>query len=103
LPNEPLGTPAISVFTDRYAFYALGWWITPRVDTTEGHPELAQFRKKVEDRAYAYHYVNQMVRVTGSKIQSGVYLFDLLQRACLFMCSYDNLDISIADLPKEWT
>ncbi len=98
MPNEPLGTPEVTVFTDRYAFYALAWWQKQRVDTTEGHPDLDLFKRDVETRAYAYHYVNQMVRGTGGKIKKGVYLFDLLQRACLFECSYDDLEISITDV-----
>jgi hypothetical protein len=94
LPNEPIGSPAISVFTDRYAFYAYPWWIRPRMDTTD----LEQYRKDIEERAYAYHYVNQMVRETNSKIKKGIYLFDLLQRACLFECDHDDLDINIVEL-----
>ena len=98
MPNEPIGSPAISVFKDRFAFYGLAWWKKPRVDTTPGHPDLPEYRKEVEERAYAYHYVNQMVRNTGSKIKKGVYLFDLLQQSCLFECSYDDLDINIVEV-----
>jgi len=101
LPNEPIGTPQVTVFTDRYAFYALAWWKNPRVDTTENHPDLALFRKELEERAYAYHYVNQMVRNAGVKLKKGIYLFDLLQRSCLYECSYDDLDININEIVNK--
>ncbi len=101
MPNEPIGTPQVTVFTDRYAFYALAWWKSLRVDTTENHADLASFRKQVEERSYAYHYVNQMVKLAGVKIKKGIYLYDLLQRACLYECSHDDLEVSITEIVNK--
>lgn len=88
------------VFKDRYAFYAYPWWIRPgRIDANPDHPDFPKYRKDVEERAYAYHYVNQMVRETQTKIKKGIYLYDLLQRACMYECDHEDLDVSIVDLP----
>jgi hypothetical protein len=97
LPNEPIGTPAITVFADQFAFYPHSWWIYPRIDTKSvDDAEVRQYRIDVEERSYAYHYVNHMVQ--NNAIRKGIYLFEVLNRSCLFKCSYDDLDVKITDL-----
>jgi hypothetical protein len=98
LPNEAIGTPAITVFIDQYAFYPHPWWRESRIDTKPEDDEVKMFRNNVEDRSYAYHYVNHMVRKTGVRIQKGIYLFEVLNRSCLFECTYDDLDVSITEV-----
>jgi hypothetical protein len=98
LPNEAIGTPAITVFIDQYAFYPHPWWRESRIDTKPEDDEVKMFRNNVENRSYAYHYVNHMVRKTGVRIQKGIYLFEVLNRSCLFECTYDDLDVSITEV-----
>ncbi len=97
LPNEPVGSPFVTVFLDQYAFYPVSWWNTSdRIDMIPTHPELPQYKIDVEKRPYVYHYFNQMIR--NDQLAQGRYLYELLQRACLFECSYTNLEIGVTHI-----
>ncbi len=98
LPNEPLGTASISVFTDQYQFYPITWYNQGRVDIQPNHAGVPKFREDVEKRTYVYHYFNHMLEIWKKQIAPGTYLFELMQRGCLLACNNNDVETNIDDI-----
>ncbi len=95
LPNEPLGTASISVFTDQYQFYPISWF-QPRVDLNPKDPGLPQLRENVEKRSYVYHYFNQVIK--NRKIAPDTFLYEMMHKGCLYACNNTNVETAIDDI-----